>query len=247
MTFSRGKPTGFVTGDRLTAAQINTIDLNQSRAIDGYEGGDYTPASSLRFMSQVKIGSTGYLGVESGGEFELAAGATMVLGDITDTSCATYNGRTFLTPAKVGQTSGNIIPDYGSTYSCWTQSTATSGALLLPLDSVPRIATVTNIAVRLKGAGGHAALPSTPPSIEFMSHDYLDGGLTQLAIQVDTSATPGAYETAHYISTPAVSVSMNQLLGFVVRLKGESGDNALADLQFFSVIVYWTCSRLGHN
>lgn len=48
MTFSRAKPTGWTDNvDTITAAQINQIDLNQSRAIDGNAGGTYTPSGAL--------------------------------------------------------------------------------------------------------------------------------------------------------------------------------------------------------
>lgn len=48
MTFSRAKPTGWTDNvDTITAAQINQIDLNQSRAIDGNAGGTYIPSGAL--------------------------------------------------------------------------------------------------------------------------------------------------------------------------------------------------------
>lgn len=48
MTFSRAKPTGWTDNvDTITATQINQIDLNQSRAIDGTAGGTYTPSGAV--------------------------------------------------------------------------------------------------------------------------------------------------------------------------------------------------------
>lgn len=47
MSFSLANPTGWTTGDQLTEDQINQIDLEHSRAIDGTNGGTYSLTSSL--------------------------------------------------------------------------------------------------------------------------------------------------------------------------------------------------------
>lgn len=48
MTFSRAKPAGWTDDiDTITAAQINQIDTNQSRALDGTAGGTYSPVPPL--------------------------------------------------------------------------------------------------------------------------------------------------------------------------------------------------------
>jgi hypothetical protein len=59
--FSRANPTGWVQGDKLTPPQINQIDVNQSRAIDGTAGGIYSPTETIRIQgsSGLEIGGTG--------------------------------------------------------------------------------------------------------------------------------------------------------------------------------------------
>lgn len=48
MTFSRAKPAGWTDDiDTITATQINQIDTNQSRAVDGTAGGAYTPSPPI--------------------------------------------------------------------------------------------------------------------------------------------------------------------------------------------------------
>jgi hypothetical protein len=48
MTFSRAKPAGWTDDiDTITAAQVNQIDTNQSRALDGTAGGTYSPVPPL--------------------------------------------------------------------------------------------------------------------------------------------------------------------------------------------------------
>lgn len=47
MTFSRAKSGGWVTGERLTSTQMNTLDTNMVKAVDGDAGGTYTPSAAL--------------------------------------------------------------------------------------------------------------------------------------------------------------------------------------------------------
>lgn len=59
--FDRANPTGWVQGDKLTPAQINQIDVDQSRAIDGTGGGIYTPTAKIQIQGSagVEVGGTG--------------------------------------------------------------------------------------------------------------------------------------------------------------------------------------------
>jgi hypothetical protein len=47
MAFTRAKMAGWSLGEKLTSAQQNQIDTNQSRAIDGHAGGTYTPSAPI--------------------------------------------------------------------------------------------------------------------------------------------------------------------------------------------------------
>ena len=47
MSFDRAKPAGWTPGQKLTATQINTIDTNLTKAIDGDGGGPYSPSSAI--------------------------------------------------------------------------------------------------------------------------------------------------------------------------------------------------------
>jgi hypothetical protein len=52
VTFARVKPAGWTDDvDVLTATQANTIDTNQSNAVDGAAGGTYTPSGDLSVAS----------------------------------------------------------------------------------------------------------------------------------------------------------------------------------------------------
>lgn len=58
MAFTRAKPAGWSSGQPFTAAQVNQIDINQSRAVDGYAGGTYTPSSPLSLSNVQELGIT---------------------------------------------------------------------------------------------------------------------------------------------------------------------------------------------
>lgn len=47
MTFPRANPIGWALFEELTSAQMNTLDVNLSRAVDGYAGGTYAPSSPI--------------------------------------------------------------------------------------------------------------------------------------------------------------------------------------------------------
>ena len=47
MTFTRYNPSGYNDGERFPAAAYNHIDLNQSRALDGYAGGSWSPTALI--------------------------------------------------------------------------------------------------------------------------------------------------------------------------------------------------------
>lgn len=86
MTFSRAKPTGWSDNvDTITAAQINQVDLNQSRAIDGNAGGTYTPSAAITLAGNagITIGASNTLTV---------AGSMVVSGTETVTGQVVLSG-----------------------------------------------------------------------------------------------------------------------------------------------------------
>lgn len=57
--FDRAKPTGYAKGDKVEPEELNKIDVNQSRALDGVSGGSYA------LFGKLSLGGTG--GVEFAG------------------------------------------------------------------------------------------------------------------------------------------------------------------------------------
>jgi hypothetical protein len=61
--FTRVKPLGWALYEELTSAQMNQIDLNLSRAVDGYDGGTYTLNNPITFNGTVNMsGSNNWTG-----------------------------------------------------------------------------------------------------------------------------------------------------------------------------------------
>jgi len=55
MTFSRVNPLGWALYEVLTSAQMNALDLNASRAIDGDQGGTYNPANPININGTLNV------------------------------------------------------------------------------------------------------------------------------------------------------------------------------------------------
>lgn len=84
MTFSRAKPTGYTDDiDTLPADEINTIDINQSRALDGTAGGPYAPSSALVIDGQGiqtnKLELDGDVDVKTGAVATFESGSTLAV------------------------------------------------------------------------------------------------------------------------------------------------------------------------
>ena len=77
MSFTRAKPSGWTDDiDTITAAQINQIDVNQSRAVDGVAGGLSTPTPAI----------------EIGGDGLIVSGSAEISGDALVSGTVTQTG-----------------------------------------------------------------------------------------------------------------------------------------------------------
>jgi len=53
MTFARVKPAGWALNEVLTSSQMNNLDINVSKSLDGDGGGDYSPSSALKVHGKI--------------------------------------------------------------------------------------------------------------------------------------------------------------------------------------------------
>jgi hypothetical protein len=69
MSFSRVKPTGWALYEVLTSPQMNQLDIDHARAIDGYAGGSYTPSTPILINGEVDI--NGKMEINASGDYGL--------------------------------------------------------------------------------------------------------------------------------------------------------------------------------
>lgn len=119
----------------------------------------------------------------------------------------------------------------------------TGATLYWPLD-LPDGAHLTSVAMRVRGAVGHAAFPGgkpvSMPVIEVL-YDDLAGGGASLGIAVDTSSTAGAFESWHSVTktvSHTVSRASRRYYAYIQTEYG--GGGALAGDGIAGVICTYT-------
>lgn len=58
MTFSRVNLLGWAYAELLTSAQMNQLDINMTRALDGYGGGTYNPSAAIKVNNEFEADAT---------------------------------------------------------------------------------------------------------------------------------------------------------------------------------------------
>lgn len=171
MSFSRAKSAGWAFGELLTSTQMNTIDLNQSRALDGNAGGTYTPSAAVDIgnaglkltgtghvipaSGQLTVQNNGDIVVNSGGQVSWQSGADLLV----------LAGATLaLSGLMTIPTGGAILGDAGSTVSL-------NGTINAPL----RLASTGRLRLRT------SAVADTNLTITPQSFDVYYAGTTTLS------------------------------------------------------------------
>ena len=116
MTFSRANGSGWGLNDKLTSAEANQIDVNQSRAVDGYAGGTYTPTGNIDVSK---------LRADLQGACTLAGTASLT--GVSGASCSMPSGTTFSSAGKTALGGASLPGSNGQTNLGGT-TTAVSGA-----------------------------------------------------------------------------------------------------------------------
>lgn len=182
MSFTRANPSGWTTRTQITTTQINALDINASRGIDGTAGGSYSPTSPIVIdgsgldvtstLSAAQLDVTTTVGV---GTHLTVGGNTSLTGTLGVTGALTANSVSSLTMSGTGKVSlatrsvTRLLPLDGYFYDTqWYMSLftyvcniSTPAPLFLPL-RVPHQATLTSVAVCVIGAASLGALPGAP-------------------------------------------------------------------------------------
>lgn len=234
MSFTRAKADGWIGGqDPVTAAQLNQIDLNQSRALDGNNGGTYSLGAFLQLEgSGVRLGganhqiiSGGTLTLKSGGTFATEASSTTTLvgpataADLTMTSTnkLKYASRS-LTRLQRGW-HFDVVSLTAVTPPI-SHSVGASTQWRVYLD-VPHGAQITAITLRIDPADD--TLPTNKARVDFSKHVPSTGVTTPIVSYVDPSAD-GVYQTNHTFGPSGLTETVaNDTTLYFIDVFPESG------------------------
>jgi hypothetical protein len=216
MTFPRAKPGGYTDDvDVLPASELNTIDVNQSRALDGTDGGLYTPSTEIQIAGA---------GIELQGSLQLKYATRSI---------------TRIQPMGVLAVSagGNFEYDTGAGADAWKpEQTIAGGAMGLQIERIPNGATITSILCRVKGAPGHGASPTATLPVLKLHRYPRDGDFPSVVASVsDPSTTNTQYEAVHDHELSGLSEVVDlELYSYAIRIDGEVGGDFQAGWQMKS-------------
>ncbi len=229
MSFTNPKPGGYVTGEKLPSAHVNTVWGNVEKAVDGTAGGTY--AGSLNFSNlQTTTTTTANIGT--------AVVTTATITNLTIPAPNTVNlgSRTY---ARATQTT-----PYFDSASFWYGSggffprlidLGLSGSNVTWPIAVPSGSTLYSCLMYVTPAGGHGVVPASPPEWTIYKMPISTGaaGVASVATQVDTViGSTGAYETRHAISkTGMAEVIDNSSYFYYLIFTSEAGVGGVTGLK----------------
>jgi hypothetical protein len=210
--------------EMMTSAEANIIDANQSYAVDGHAGGSYNPSAPI---------------IIAGGKLQLEP----IAGDIEFDEPFTEHAASSI--VRVYPVHDFLI---GTRFSVYTTAialqqtdVASAGSASKVFNMRPAIGTLTEFSVQLMGAGGHAGLPGTMPSMTLVAEVPGVSSTTIIATTFDTDpADPAAYQVLHSITKIGLSVAIVPGTLYRLILTGETGVNSAVDLKFYSFTTTMT-------
>jgi len=228
MTFARAKVApGWSNGELITAAQINAIDINQSLAVDGSAGGNYTPTAPVGL----------------GG----AAGGLL----LTETAGAASNVKLASRDVTRFQALAGAC-DYQAFANTWeTQITTgfwfqvlTGGQVFIPLH-VPHGQVLKQVTLKYVSANyvdPPGLLPGTMPSVT-VERIANTGAVLSLGATTDPSGTVAIFAVAHDITVPAIAATIDRTqYSYRVKVMGDDGANFESGSRILSLYTICTCT-----
>jgi hypothetical protein len=219
MTIVRVNP-GNWTDDTTTisAAQINGIDTNTTRAIDGTDGGTYNPTATILV----------------GGQGLTCAGTSLIKlasRDVPKTM-----------PLYCAQVLSNWAYDLAGMF--W-ENTVAQGAMEFELIGLPHNQAIQKVALWCRGGQAHGAFPGGAPTPQYVELSTINdtGARVVLETITDSVADKATYEGNHWLFKDALAIPINTG-GFrhVLTLYSESGANWATDSRVWSIIITCTCT-----
>lgn len=238
--FSRLNPTGWAPGDELTAAQINGIDVNQSRAIDatnGSQGSQYTPTSVIN------VGGSGVM-LSGAGDAQWIQVPTMSLsrqcpvGDLLFT-VPSSTAEEFVSKATL--TSG--YPGARLTAPPSTTTQALSGACAVRLRPPCNGAAIAGVSV-VSTHAWFAIEPTdlTPATYTIMLYQPAGSGMLNLSLETADNHTISNIGTLTTTAVPTVNVphpidNSTDVLGLLIKNAWASSEPVT--LVVYSIVATW--------
>lgn len=226
MAFSRSNSLGWALYEVLTSAQMNALDIDHANAIDGADGGTYTPGSPLDInnLRNVEWAATYYPQVTGRlSKYYVPMAPSYISDRAASSSCAAF-GNDFVMSTTLG--------DLG-----WYQQHAdTSGSPLLsgikiPFAPKPWWGTIKYFGFNYKAAAAHADLPVVMPRLVLNSVPYnTTTPLDQWSL-TDGSASTAIFQASHTVISAEQTIDIDGLddVSWFFYFYGEAGTNALVD------------------
>lgn len=137
----------------------------------------------------------------------------------------------------------NTITGTGNWYAL-----GSAGEVLTQPIHVPFGATITGVSVYVQGDSGHVGLPGTPPILNLHETDVTTGVVTSYGSYSDTSASVGAYQAVHAITSGTISVATSRAAcRYTLALQTEAGANAKTLLQYLGARVSYTIAAYDED
>lgn len=126
----------------------------------------------------------------------------------------------------------------GATGGSTSQLTQTgdNGQFQCQVFNMPRYGTVRRLRATLDGAAAHGGLPSTMPRIRLVRFTAYGIGADVIDV-TDASASVGAYEASHVVTSGDVSIAINPTDRWYIAVNGEGDTNYVAGLVVHSIEV----------
>lgn len=218
----RVNPTGWNTPDVITPAQINALDIKASNAVDGVNGGSYSPANPLV--------------VEANFTAQTIAGNAFAL--------RSAESRQLWFPVPCTAFEAWSVTQYGylSQLSSKTSGAGFSPYAWIMLPTLPKNAIVTGAGVTVLGNSGHTSLPTNKVRVGLDVIDTQGHSVGNTSL-VDPSASVAAYESIHVVGVTCNYQTTDSTL-FRILVTGEDNSTNSPGVTLLSAYVSFTCAEI---
>lgn len=261
-------PTALLTIGGLGMTVSGPFNATDAKVIDVFTTLSIRGGATLQVLGTQIV--TGTVGFASGSFLTVTTGATVTLNagsTLTAAASSTVNlgGTVTLTnPASITASAARTYTrtiDHPPLYSPSDWLTFTDAESYLPIYSsntiasgtteivwayrLPKGATVTAVSVWLRPAGGHAGVPTVQIAAAKLLRSA--NSASNVAVQLDTSATVGDYEAPHELALTGLSITFTEGDLLLIRLTPETGGNALVSLKASAPIVTFTRTTIAEE